>query len=75
MVAVAYPVHDLVGGPARRDYDQLIDLISTTVAPESWHDVGGPGSIGQEFDGWLLISQTWDIHEQIEQMLAQVRRR
>lgn len=33
------------GGGAMADFDSLIDLITTTVAPESWDDVGGPGSI------------------------------
>ena len=33
------------GGGAMADFDSLIDLIVTTVAPESWDDVGGPGSI------------------------------
>ncbi|MFH1267839.1 MAG: DUF1598 domain-containing protein, partial [Planctomycetota bacterium] len=33
------------GGGAMADFDSLIELITTTVAPESWDDVGGPGSI------------------------------
>ena len=33
------------GGGAMADFDSLIELITTTVAPESWEDVGGPGSI------------------------------
>jgi len=33
------------GGGTMADFDSLIDLITTTVAPESWDDVGGPGSI------------------------------
>jgi len=33
------------GGGVTPDFDQLIDLITTTVEPESWEDLGGPGSI------------------------------
>jgi len=33
------------GGSAMADFESLIDLITTTVAPETWEDVGGPGSI------------------------------
>jgi hypothetical protein len=73
MVTVAYPVHDLVDLPGGRDFDSLIELIVTTVAPESWSDVGGPALVGEEVDGWLLISQTGDVHEQIEQLLTQIR--
>jgi len=33
------------GGGIMADFDSLIDLIVTTVAPDTWEDVGGPGSI------------------------------
>lgn len=33
------------GGGAMADFDSLIDLIVSTIAPDSWDDVGGPGSI------------------------------
>jgi hypothetical protein len=33
------------GGAANADFDSLIDLIKKTVAPTSWDDAGGPGSI------------------------------
>ncbi|WP_144975622.1 DUF1598 domain-containing protein [Bremerella volcania] len=33
------------GGGVTPDFDQLIDLITTTVEPESWEELGGPGSI------------------------------
>jgi hypothetical protein len=40
------------GGPARgggsmADFTQLIDLIETTIAPESWDAVGGPGAVSE----------------------------
>lgn len=33
------------GGAAMADFDTLIDLITTTIAPTSWDAVGGPGAI------------------------------
>ncbi|MBA2115685.1 DUF1598 domain-containing protein [Bremerella alba] len=33
------------GGGVTPDFDQLIDLITTTVEPESWEELGGPGSL------------------------------
>ncbi len=42
------------GGGAQADFDTLIDLITTTVSPESWEDVGGTGSAAG-FPGGVLI--------------------
>jgi hypothetical protein len=33
------------GGAAMADFTTLIDLITTTIAPDSWEDVGGAGAI------------------------------
>lgn len=33
------------GGGAMADFDSLIELITTTIAPTTWDEVGGPGSI------------------------------
>ena len=33
------------GGAALADFDTLINLITTTVEPESWDTIGGPGAI------------------------------
>ncbi len=35
------------GGGTMADFDTLIELIKTTVQPDSWDDVGGPGSISE----------------------------
>ena len=34
-----------LGGGSQADFDSLIDLITTTIKPTTWDDVGGPGSI------------------------------
>ena len=74
MIIVAYPVHDLVEDQGARDYDPLIDLITTIVAPEQWQDGTGPNRSVSELDGWLLIAQTWEAHAEIERLLAQLGR-
>jgi hypothetical protein len=35
------------GGGVIADFDSLIELITTTIDPDSWDDVGGPGSIAE----------------------------
>jgi hypothetical protein len=44
-----------MGGGAQADFTQLIDLITSTIAPSTWDEVGGPGSIS-EFRGGVHIS-------------------
>ena len=76
-----YPVFDLVAAPpnapaSRRaiDFGSLIDNITTTIAPTTWDDVGGPGTI-TEFtnSGALVISQTTTIHDEIAEYLRALR--
>ncbi|MBX7167814.1 MAG: hypothetical protein K1X74_15890 [Pirellulales bacterium] len=63
------------GGGTQADFDSLIELITSTVAPTTWDEVGGPGSVKQ-FDTnlSLVISQTQEVHEQIVDLLEQLRR-
>jgi general secretion pathway protein D len=58
-----------------RDFQSLIDLITTTVQPTTWSDVGGNGTV-KWFDTSLslVVSQTQEVHEEIENLLAQLRR-
>jgi general secretion pathway protein D len=64
-----------MGGAALADFDTLIELIESTIAPETWDEVGGPGAI-EEFPTnlSLVISQTQDVHEQVADLLEQLRR-
>jgi general secretion pathway protein D len=64
-----------VGGGAQPDFDTLVDLITTTIKPQTWDEVGGPGSI-QRFPNnlSLVISQTQEVHEEIVDLLEQLRR-
>jgi len=64
-----------MGGASMADFDTLIDLITTTIAPQSWDTVGGPGSIeGFPTNLSLVVSQTQEVHEQIADLLDQLRR-
>ena len=64
-----------LGGGAQADFDSLIELITTTVKPDTWDDVGGPGSIAEfETNLSLVISQTQEVHEEIADLLEQLRR-
>ena len=64
------------GGAALADFDPLIDLIQNTIDPQSWLDTnGGPGTI-EEFRAnlSLVISQTLENHERIQDLLESLRR-
>lgn len=64
-----------LGGGAQADFDSLIDLIETTIKPNSWQDNGGPGSISSfETNLSLVVSQTQEVHEEIADLLKQLRR-
>ena len=65
-----------LGGAANADFDSLIDLIVSTVEHDSWMENGtGDGEI-QPFPTnlSLVISQTQRVHEQIADLLEQLRR-
>ena len=64
-----------LGGAAAADFDSLIDLITSTIAPESWDEVGGPGAIqGFASNLSLVVSQTQEVHEELTDLLDQLRR-
>ena len=70
---VAYPVHDLLEAGNAAEYAGLMNLIDSTIAPASWDNVGGPGSLRQGGAGWLLVSQTSEVHEQVRELLDRLR--
>lgn len=59
---------DEAGAEGGYDISDLIKVMTTTVAPDSWDEVGGPGSI-YDFKGLVTVSQTQDVHEQVEKLL------
>jgi type II secretory pathway component GspD/PulD (secretin) len=55
--------------------DMLIKLITNTVAPQSWAEVGGSGTIDYMPIGMaLVINQTADVQEQVADLLEALRR-
>ncbi len=45
------------GGGSQANFGALIDLITTTVRPQTWDDVGGPGTISQFQNGVYVDPQ------------------
>jgi type II secretory pathway component GspD/PulD (secretin) len=55
--------------------DLLIKVITSTIKPESWSDMGGPGTIEYFPLGLaLVVTQTPDIQEQVAELLQALRR-
>lgn len=50
----AAPLGNPRGGGAMADFDTLIELITSTVSPDSWDAVGGPGAI-EPFPTGVLV--------------------
>lgn len=78
LITSIYDVVDLISvgdniRPDRFDYDSLIELITSTVSPDCWDEVGGPGSISG-FRGTLVVSQTDEVQGRIKQLLAAARK-
>jgi len=64
-----------MGGGIQADFDPLMELIQRTISPESWEELGGTGRM-QEFESnlSLVIYQSQEVHEQIQDLLDQLRR-
>ncbi len=63
-----------VGG-GQQNFGPLMELIQSTVAAETWDMVGGQGAI-RPFDTnlSLVVSQTQEVHDEIADLLEQLRR-
>lgn len=61
--------------PIKPDFSTLIDLITSTIAPSSWSDVGGVGTMTTvPINLSLVIAQTASVHQQIAELLEELRR-
>ncbi len=67
---VSYPLQGVVGPGG---VDELVEAVTSTVAPACWEDVGGRGGINVGVRGTLDVRQTFQIHRQIERLLAALR--
>jgi general secretion pathway protein D len=64
-----------MGGGAQADFDSLIELIQSTVQPTTWKANGGQGDVAPfETNLTLVVSNTQEVHEQLADLLQQLRR-
>jgi hypothetical protein len=52
--------------------DEIIELTISTIQPDSWDDVGGPGAI-DAYNGLFVVSQTAEVHKQVEHLFDMLR--
>jgi general secretion pathway protein D len=63
------------GGGVQADFDTLITLVQETISPDSWEEAGGPGRISPfPLNLSLIVSQTQEVHQQLADLLQQLRR-
>jgi len=81
-VVRTYQVHDLVVMPndptaAQPDFESLIELITSTIQPETWRVAGGTQGECKQYLGagiiGLVITQTYDAHDEIAELLGGLR--
>jgi general secretion pathway protein D len=56
-----------------RASDTIMTLVQETIAPDSWEEAGGPGRISM-VAGVMVVSQTNDVQEYVEDMLGALRK-
>ncbi len=54
------------------DVDAIMELITSTIEPTSWEEVGGPACIAP-YRGTLVIAQTYQVHQKVEKLLDDLR--
>lgn len=52
---------------------QILDIIRTTVEPDSWRETGGGDGALRELNGQLIVYNTADAHQQVRALLQQLR--
>lgn len=76
-IVVFYNVSDLVrAAELKRYYDplaRLVDMLQTTVDPESWREAGGNTGAINNFTDILVVTQTAKAHEMIWDTLQTLR--
>ncbi|QDS91281.1 Bacterial type II and III secretion system protein [Roseimaritima multifibrata] len=70
------PMRGASGAGSLADFGSIMQLIQTTIAPETWEDtMGGPSTMAPYYQNLsLVISTTSDVHDQILELLASLRR-
>jgi len=52
---------------------EIVDLIQSSIAPESWRELGGSVGSIKEFNGQLVVTQNSAVHGQIGNLLGKLR--
>ncbi len=78
LITRVYPVGDLVGSASERQagFDALLETITASVEPQTWADMGGPGSIAPADVAkgpMLVVSHTAAVHRRIGALLKSLR--
>jgi hypothetical protein len=82
IISVSYPIRDLAmrlengrNVPDAEEATNLIDTITSTIAPDSWEERGGPGSLTfSEKSISLVARQTQDVQRDVLALLNKLRR-
>lgn len=78
LVTRVYDVNDLVvqkGSDKPADFDELIEVVESSVAPQSWSSASGPATI-RPFStngGRLVVSQTPQAHYEIARLIEDLQ--
>lgn len=69
-IVVIYHWNASAGKKKAADWNSLVDKITSTIAPNTWDHVGGPGAIAFYPKGQaIVVLQSKDVHKQIAEML------
>lgn len=66
-----YDIQNLIG--SGYDSVEVIDLVTSVIAPETWDLTGGAGSI-QELKNLLIVRQSQRVHDVVAQLLGKLGR-
>ncbi|MBU0617802.1 MAG: hypothetical protein KKI02_08805 [Planctomycetes bacterium] len=61
------------GEPNEEMVDQIMDLVRTTIEPDSWRETGGGEGALRELNGQLIVYNTSEAHQQVRALLSQLR--
>jgi hypothetical protein len=75
LTTTVYDVRDLLPlrDAGRPDFQSLTELLTSEIAPQTWSNVGGPGTVAGFGLGSLIVSQTQEVHEEIANLLRILR--
>lgn len=57
----------------REIVDEILDIVRTTVEPDSWRESGAGDGALRELNGQLIVYNTSEAHQQIRDLLSQLR--